>query len=69
MVAFTEPPWESSRTAEFHHAHQVLADMMSLEAEPSEFFPPIAGWKAWLLVGWMLAVTLWGISLVVGILL
>ena len=71
MVAFTQPPRKSSQPAELGHACHVLADMLptTTESDPSGILPPMVGWKAWLLVGWMTAAVLWGIRHTIGILL
>ncbi|MCE5301901.1 MAG: hypothetical protein LLF97_02190 [Planctomycetaceae bacterium] len=62
MIAFIRPPERSSRSRRLRRVHRVLAEtLLPPEPEPFEPGPPLVGWKAWLVVGWLSAAALLGV--------
>ncbi|MBU4270806.1 MAG: hypothetical protein KKE86_04200 [Planctomycetes bacterium] len=61
MIAFIRPPEESPRRSPLRRVHGLLgaALLPPRTAPPAGDAPPIAGWKAWLFAGWLLAVAAW----------
>jgi len=69
MIAFIRPPEKPSRSVGLRHVHQFLAVTLLPRSEDSGFTPPVARWKAWLFIGWLMIVALWGIRDAIGSLL
>ncbi|MEN6407626.1 MAG: hypothetical protein ABFC77_14285 [Thermoguttaceae bacterium] len=62
MIAFIRPPERSSRSRGLRRVHRVLAEaLLPPEPDPIEPAPPLVGWKAWLLAGWLSAAALLGV--------
>lgn len=60
MIAFIHPPEESPPRSPLRRVHGVLgAALLPSRTASDGDAPPIAGWKAWLFVGWLLAVVAW----------
>lgn len=66
MIAFIRPPEPSNRSPALQRVHRLLAN--TLLSPPSDLAQaaPIVGWKAWLLVGWLLLVAWWSVVRVIG---
>jgi hypothetical protein len=62
MIAFIQPPEESSRSPGVRHVHRLLAETLLSDVDRSDSAPPIAAWKAWLLAGWLAIAALWGVA-------
>ncbi len=63
MIAFIQPPEKSRRPPRLQRVHRLLAaTLLPSRYVHSDSAPPIAGWKAWLLAGWLTIVALWGIG-------
>jgi hypothetical protein len=70
MIAFIQPPEKKSRPPALQRVHRLLvATLLPRQSDPSHSAPPVAGWKAWLLVGWVTIVALWSFTHVIGCLL
>ena len=60
MIAFIRPPEESPPRSRLRRMHGLLgAALLPQRTAPAGDAPPIAGWKAWLFAGWLLAVAAW----------
>lgn len=60
MIAIIRPPEKPPRPAALRRAHRLLAATLLPAAGPRGPATIIAGWKAWLFVAWLLAMSLWG---------
>ena len=70
MVAFTEPPQESGTPPHLHHAHHLLAaTLLSRPTDRLEPARPIAVWKAWMMVGWLVLTAAWALFHATSVLL
>jgi hypothetical protein len=61
MIAFIKPPEPSSRSPALERVHRLLAATLLTPLSDTAQAAPLAGWKAWLLTGWLTMVALWSI--------
>jgi hypothetical protein len=60
MIAFIQSPEESDRLPVLRRVRRLLAAaLLPGRSDRSDDLPPVARWKAWLLVAWLVAVALW----------
>ena len=69
MIAFIEPPEKPRRSPTLERVHHLLAATLLPAAEGGDSIRPVAGWKVWLLAGWLTAAALWSVVYIVGNLL
>lgn len=70
MIAFIQSPEKKSRSPALQRVHRLLvATLLPRQSDPSRSAPPVTGWKAWLLVGWLTIVALWSVTHAIGRLL
>lgn len=69
MIAFVRPPKQSSRPSGLRHVRGLLpTNLLPQGLHDSDSAPPIARWKAWLFVGWLAAIAIWGVVRTLGVL-